>query len=111
MIILEQFSPVLHKNIHCGYTSESPLSGASDEYPQCIFSWRNEKNIRNYCQIRLLNKSSVTHSGNLILCLLLVMKKIIVNISVHVWKTYSLQPSFSINTYIFIWVDPLDKMS
>ena len=43
MIILWSFSPVLHKNICCGY-SLVPRQGASNEYPQLMFSQRNKKN-------------------------------------------------------------------
>ena len=34
----------LHKSICCGYSLEVPLRGASNEYPQHMFSWRNKKN-------------------------------------------------------------------
>ena len=34
----------LHENIHCGYSLEAPRRGASNEYPQHMFSWRNKKN-------------------------------------------------------------------
>ena len=30
----------LHKNIHCGYSLEVPHQGASNEYPQPMFSLR-----------------------------------------------------------------------
>ena len=29
----------------CGYSLEAPRQGASNEYPQHMFSWRNKKNI------------------------------------------------------------------
>ena len=32
--------------ICCGYSLEAPWHGASDEYPQHMFSWRNKK--KNY---------------------------------------------------------------
>ena len=32
-------------NICCGYSLDLPHQGASNEYPQHIFSWRNKKNI------------------------------------------------------------------
>ena len=32
-------------NIRCGYSLEAPLRGASNEYPQHTFSWRNKKII------------------------------------------------------------------
>ena len=35
----------LHGNICCGYSYEAPHWGASYEYPQHMFSWRNKKNI------------------------------------------------------------------
>ena len=35
----------LHENICCGYLLEVPQRGASNEYPQHMFSWRNKKNI------------------------------------------------------------------
>ena len=34
-----------HESICCGYSLEAPHRGASNEYPQHIFSWRNKKNI------------------------------------------------------------------
>ena len=33
------------QNICCGYSLEVPQWGASNEYPQHMFSWRNTKNI------------------------------------------------------------------
>ena len=38
----------LHENICCGYSLEVPWQGASDEYPQHMFSWRNKKNISTF---------------------------------------------------------------
>ena len=35
----------LHENICCGYSLEAPWQGASNEYPQHMFSWGNKKNI------------------------------------------------------------------
>ena len=35
----------LHENICCGYSLEGSQQGASNEYPQHMFSWRNKKNI------------------------------------------------------------------
>ena len=35
----------LHKIICCGYSLEAPCRGASNEYPQHMFLWRNKKNI------------------------------------------------------------------
>ena len=35
----------LHENICCGHPLEAPRWGASNEYPQHMFSWRNKKNI------------------------------------------------------------------
>ena len=33
----------LHDNICCGYSLEAPQRGASNKYPQHMFSWRNKK--------------------------------------------------------------------
>ena len=33
----------LHENICCGYSLEASRQGASNEYPQCMFSRRNKK--------------------------------------------------------------------
>ena len=35
----------LHENIRCRYSLEVPRRGASNEYPQNMFLWRNKKNI------------------------------------------------------------------
>ena len=35
----------IHKNICCGYSLETPQRGASNEYLQHMFSWRNKKNM------------------------------------------------------------------
>ena len=35
----------LHENICCGYSLEAPRRGASNEYPQHMFTWRNKKDI------------------------------------------------------------------
>ena len=35
----------LNKNICCGYSLEAPWRGASNEYPQHVYSSRNKKNI------------------------------------------------------------------
>ena len=38
----------LHKNIHvgCGYSLEMPPYGTSNEYQQCMFSWRRKRLCR-----------------------------------------------------------------
>ena len=36
----------LHEKKHCGYSIEAPCQGASNEYTQHMFLWRNKKNIR-----------------------------------------------------------------
>ena len=38
----------LHENICCGYSLEAPHRGASNEYPQHIFLWRNKKKFTRY---------------------------------------------------------------
>ena len=35
----------LEENIHCGYSLEVPLQGASNEYPQHMFSLRNKNTV------------------------------------------------------------------
>ena len=39
---------ILHGNICCGYSLEAPCRGASNEYPQHMFSWRNIKNVMGH---------------------------------------------------------------
>ena len=34
---------ILHKNLCCGYSLESPQQGDSNEYPQHMFLWRNKQ--------------------------------------------------------------------
>ena len=55
MIIMGSFSPVLHENICCGYWLEAPQRGASNGYPQHMFSLRNKKNYP-----RIITKYSLT---------------------------------------------------
>ena len=43
MIILGQFSLVLHNNIFCEYSLEAPHRGASNEYSQNMLLWRNKR--------------------------------------------------------------------
>ena len=43
MIILGYFFLFLHKKICCGYSLEAPRRGASNEYPQHMFSWRTRE--------------------------------------------------------------------
>ena len=39
----------VHENICCGYSLEAPRRGASNEYPQLMFSWRNKtKHINTF---------------------------------------------------------------
>ena len=61
----------LHENICCGYSLEAPWRGASNEYPQHMFSWRNKKNIMwipplicsygSSCMYILLGLKTVSH--------------------------------------------------
>ena len=45
LIIIEgYFLSVLYKNIHCGYSLESPRRVSSNEYPQDMILWRNKQN-------------------------------------------------------------------
>ena len=41
----------LHKSIYCGYSLEAPRWGASNEYPQCMLSWRNKKVIMSISRL------------------------------------------------------------
>ena len=34
-----------HENVCCGYLLEDPCRSMSYEYPKCMLSWRNKKNI------------------------------------------------------------------
>ena len=49
----------LHKNICCGYSLEVPQGGASNEYPQHMFSWRNKKISNTF---GLKKKSALTRA-------------------------------------------------
>ena len=42
---LKSTQNMFSKNICCRYSLEVPCRGASDEYPQHMFSWSNKKNI------------------------------------------------------------------
>ena len=50
------------ENICCGYSLEAPQQGASDEYSQHMFLWRNKKNINTW-----IEKSALTSVMNLTL--------------------------------------------
>ena len=39
------FSCISRKRLCCGYSLEAPQRGASNEYPQHMFLWRNKKDI------------------------------------------------------------------
>ena len=41
----DMFSYFSKKNICSGYSLEAPRRGASNEYPQHMFSWKNKKNV------------------------------------------------------------------
>ena len=60
--ILLIFFLFLLENICCGYSSEAPRQGASDEYPQHMFSRRNKKNIS---LIPLLSGAMISEVFNL----------------------------------------------
>ena len=45
MFIRLIFFLLLHENLCCGYSLEAPHGGASNEYPQHMFLWRNKKTI------------------------------------------------------------------
>ena len=46
--IRQIFFLFLHENICCGYSLEAPQRGASNEYPQHMFSWRNKKKYQHF---------------------------------------------------------------
>ena len=49
------------KTIYCGYSIEGPRQGTYNEYPHCMFLWRNEKLSENYHQLHLLTlKAPIT---------------------------------------------------
>ena len=57
----------LDENICCGYSVEVPQRGASNEYPQHMFSSRNKKNIDTFWLKKHLIKSYVRTSPDKIL--------------------------------------------
>ena len=63
MIITGEFSIVLHKNICCGYSLESPRCGNSNEYRQLMFLWRNNE---NYPQIPSLSVYCISEKNRMI---------------------------------------------
>ena len=44
IFIISAQNQIVHKNIDCGYSLESPRRGGSNEYPQSMFLCRNMKN-------------------------------------------------------------------
>ena len=48
-----------HENICCGYSLEVPQRSTANEYPQHMFSWRNEKNI-NTLWLKKKNRAMLT---------------------------------------------------
>ena len=61
----------LDKNVCCGYSLEAPRWGASNKYPQHMFSWKNKKNINifpekkvPYLELCLLMETSGTFHVN-----------------------------------------------
>ena len=49
----------------CGYSSEVPCPGASNEYPQIMFMWRNKKNINTF---GLKKKKHLVKSYEMVKC-------------------------------------------
>ena len=47
----------------CGYSLEAPHRGASNEYPQHMFSWRNKKSI--YLMLALIQSYTLVKNGSL----------------------------------------------
>ena len=54
--------------IYYGYSLEAPQGGASDEYPQRMFTWRNKNNINTFwlfvCFIWALSRFQQSFSHN-----------------------------------------------
>ena len=68
MIIKEKFSLVLHKNVCCGYSLESPRRGDSNEYLQHIFYGEMWKIIPKLSSNTILICSSAfLHHKNIVL--------------------------------------------
>ena len=51
-----------------GYSLEEDWRGASKEYPQHIFLWRNKKNINKFC----LKKNLIIFSPSMVINLIFV---------------------------------------
>ena len=67
------FSYFVHKNIYCGYSLEAPHWGASNEYPQYMFSWRNKKTISTFRLKKVLQNSTTVLTGLYLCCSLFVL--------------------------------------
>ena len=59
-----------------GYSLEAPHQGASNEYPQHMFPWRNKKNISTFW-MKKNAFSSYGPYGTVVLTLLFVTRKIL----------------------------------
>ena len=46
---------LMEKNVCCGFSLEMPYCSTSNEYPQCMFWWRNKKNTNVFCCYPLLS--------------------------------------------------------
>ena len=53
---IETISFFLKENICCGYSLEAPHHGASNEYPQHMFSSSNKKNVHFWASNSWLDK-------------------------------------------------------
>ena len=63
LTIILRVNTVILTCICCGYSLEAPLCGASNEYPQRMFSWRNKKKI---CWYLLLSEGMWYRENKLI---------------------------------------------
>ena len=59
----------LHENIYCGYSLEAPQRGASNEYPQHMFSCTNKKNINIFQLKKVLYLELCKGSDMLVFCI------------------------------------------
>ena len=58
------FFLLLHKNIRCWYSLEAPHRGASNEYPQYMFSWRNKKLFTGYPPLSRPMQKGTSYQGS-----------------------------------------------
>ena len=85
----------LLKNIYCGYSSEAPRWGASNEYPQRMFSWRNKKDISIF---RMKN------APYLLLCLTIKLYSLLMCLKTAGLRGKQCVPDQTLHLQHLIWV-------